>query len=121
MILRVAAFAVAATNVPALAFPPLSCEGRVDDAFWGLELLGNAAVWHTAQERQTLPITSTLPLPGPERRKLFVIADENSLHLAVATETGCIRNELSFPVRLNVLSPDDPDHPVRSACCTGAE
>ena len=121
MILRAAAFAVAATSAPVVAFPPLSCEGRVDDAFWGLELLGNVAVWHTAEERRTLPIASTHPLPGPDKRSVFVITDEDDLHLAVATETGCVRNDLSFPVRLNVLSPDDSDRQVRMACCTVAE
>ena len=121
MIPRAAAFAMAATSAPALAFPPLSCEGRVDDAFWGLELLGNVVVWHTADERRTVPITSTHPLPGPEKRRLFVITNEDSLHLAVATESRCTRNELSFPVRLSVLSPDDGDQQVRTACCTVAE
>ena len=121
MKLRAAVLAILATSIPASAFPPLSCEGRVNGAFWGLELLGNTAVWHTAEGRRNAAITSTSDLPGPMKRQLFVLSDEGSIHLAVATETGCLRNDLNFPVRVNVLSPDDGDHPLRTACCTAAE
>ena len=113
--------AVAAATAQTMAFPPLSCEGRVGDRFWGLELLGRVAVWHTPEDRQTLPIAKTLSLPGPEKRALFVIGDAGNLHIAVATETGCLRDGLNFPVRLNVLSPDQAVHPGRLACCTVAE
>ena len=121
MIPQIATFAILATSAAATNFPPLSREGRVGDRFWGLELLGSVAVWHSPGERQTMPISRTLPLPGPDKRALFVIEDEGGLHSSVATETGCLRNDLGFPVRLNVLSPDNAVHASRLACCTAAE
>jgi hypothetical protein len=115
-----ATLATTATGPSAPAFPPLSRDGPVDNFFRGLKLLGTVAVWNSIEERRNLPFTSTLPLPGPEERNLFVIKDEGSGHLTVATEAGCTRNELGLPVSLSVLSPDDTDRPVRMACCTAA-
>ena len=121
MSLQLTTLAFLAISIPAMAFPPLSCEARVEDRFWGLELLGSVAVWHTPQNRETVAIVQTLTLSGPEKRMLYVIEQEEQVHLASASETACLRNGLTFPVSLIVLSLDDANQPLRTACCTVAE